>query len=97
MTQHTRAKSDVFTPTGQIQFGVFFQGVNSGTIWKAAESGSQTDFESFRRIAQTAERGLFAASSWARDSACGSTWAARTPWMWWAAPTRRPCWPHWRR
>ena len=61
MTQHTRAKSDVFTPSGQIQFGVFFQGVNSGTIWKAPESGSQTDFESFRRIAQTAERGLFAA------------------------------------
>ena len=66
MTQHSRAKSDVvepgvFKPSGQIQFGVFFQGVNSGTIWKAAESGSQTDFESFRRVAQTAERGLFAA------------------------------------
>jgi FMN-dependent oxidoreductase (nitrilotriacetate monooxygenase family) len=50
-----------FRPSGQIQFGVFFQGVNSGTIWKSPESGSQTDFESFRRIAQTAERGLFAA------------------------------------
>lgn len=50
-----------FIPSGQLQFGVFFQGVNSGTIWKAAESGSQTDFESFRRLAQTAERGLFAA------------------------------------
>ena len=50
-----------FIPSGQIQLGVFFQGVNSGTVWKAAESGSQTDFESFRRIAQTAERGLFAA------------------------------------
>lgn len=61
MTQHNRAKSDVFVPTGELQFGVFFQGVNSGTIWKAAESGSQTDFESFRRIVQTAERGLFAA------------------------------------
>src|SRR6478609_8397985 len=61
MTQHTHAKSEVFKPSGQIQFGVFFQGVNSGTIWKAPESGSQTDFESFRRIAQTAERGLFAA------------------------------------
>ncbi len=61
MTQHNRAKSSVFTPSGKIQFGIFFQGVNSGTIWKAAESGSQTDFESFRRIAQTAERGLFAA------------------------------------
>ena len=50
-----------FTPSGQLQLGVFFQGVNSGTVWKSAESGSQTDFESFRRIAQTAERGLFAA------------------------------------
>jgi FMN-dependent oxidoreductase (nitrilotriacetate monooxygenase family) len=56
--QHNRA---TFQPSGKIQFGVFFQGVNSGTIWKAPESGSQTDFESFRRIAQTAERGLFAA------------------------------------
>jgi FMN-dependent oxidoreductase (nitrilotriacetate monooxygenase family) len=50
-----------FTPSGQLRLGVFFQGVNSGTIWKSAESGSQTDFESFRRIAQTAERGLFSA------------------------------------
>ena len=50
-----------FTPSGQLQLGVFFQGVNSGTVWKAPASGSQTDFESFRRIAQTAERGLFAA------------------------------------
>jgi len=58
MTQHNRA---IFQPTGQIQFGIFFQGVNSGTIWKASESGSQTDFESFRRIVQTAERGKFAA------------------------------------
>jgi FMN-dependent oxidoreductase (nitrilotriacetate monooxygenase family) len=58
MTQHSRAK---YQPSGKLQFGIFFQGVNSGTIWKAAESGSQTDFESFRRIAQTAERGLFAA------------------------------------
>ncbi|MHA7279829.1 NtaA/DmoA family FMN-dependent monooxygenase [Arthrobacter sp. MDT2-2] len=57
MPQH----SSVFTPSGTLQLGVFFQGVNSGTIWKATESGSQTDFESFRRIAQTAERGLFAA------------------------------------
>lgn len=45
----------------RLQFGVFFQGVNSGTVWKLPESGSQTDFESFRRLAQTAERGLFAA------------------------------------
>ncbi|PYI38015.1 F420-dependent methylene-tetrahydromethanopterin reductase [Arthrobacter psychrolactophilus] len=50
-----------FVPSGQLQLGVFFQGVNSGTVWKAPESGSQTDFESFRQLAQTAERGLFAA------------------------------------
>ncbi|WP_262106200.1 NtaA/DmoA family FMN-dependent monooxygenase [Arthrobacter sp. Marseille-P9274] len=49
------------TTPRRLQFGVFFQGVNSGTIWKLPESGSQTDFESFRRLAQTAERGLFAA------------------------------------
>lgn len=48
-------------PRNQIQFGVFFQGVNFSTIWTAPESGSQTDFESFRRVAQTAERGLFSA------------------------------------
>ena len=45
----------------QIQFGVFFQGVNFSTIWTDPRSGSQTDFESFRRVAQTAERGLFSA------------------------------------
>ena len=46
---------------GQIQFGVFFQGVNHTTVWRDPASGSQTDFESFRRVAQTAERGLFTA------------------------------------
>ncbi|AWB81965.1 F420-dependent methylene-tetrahydromethanopterin reductase [Corynebacterium yudongzhengii] len=48
-----------FSPTGTIQFATLFQGVNTTTIWKLEESGSQIDFESFRRIAQTAERGLF--------------------------------------
>lgn len=45
----------------QLRLGVFFQGVNSSTIWKTPEAGSQTDFESFRRLAQTAERGIFSA------------------------------------
>lgn len=49
------------TTPRRIQFGVFFQGVNFGTIWSSDRSGSQYDFESFRRIAQTAERGLFSA------------------------------------
>lgn len=44
-----------------IQFGIFFQGVNFNTVWSAPESGSQTDFETFRRMIQTAERGLFTA------------------------------------
>lgn len=48
-------------PQRHIQFGVFFQGVNFSTIWHWPESGSQTDFESFRRVIQTAERGLFSA------------------------------------
>ena len=44
-----------------LQFGVFFQGVNFSTVWGAPESGSQTEFESFRRLIETAERGLFTA------------------------------------
>ncbi|KQR51346.1 F420-dependent methylene-tetrahydromethanopterin reductase [Leifsonia sp. Leaf336] len=44
-----------------LRFGVFFQGVNFSTVWTESESGSQIDFESFRRLAQTAERGLFSA------------------------------------
>lgn len=49
------------TTSRRIQFGVFFQGVNFGTIWSSDRSGSQYDFETFRRVAQTAERGLFSA------------------------------------
>ena len=46
-------------PGAQLHFGVFFQGVNHWTIWSHPDSGSQIDFASFRRVAQTAERGLF--------------------------------------
>lgn len=49
------------TNSRQIQFGVFFQGVNFSTIWHWPQSGDQVAFESFRRVAQTAERGRFAA------------------------------------
>ncbi|GAA1497157.1 NtaA/DmoA family FMN-dependent monooxygenase [Paeniglutamicibacter kerguelensis] len=48
-------------PKNLLRLGVFFQGVNSGTVWKTPEAGSQTDFESFRRLIQTAERGIFSA------------------------------------
>lgn len=53
--------SNDFTPSGLLQLGCFFQGVNVGTIWKSEESGSQIAFESFRQLLQTAERGKFAA------------------------------------
>ncbi|MEZ3161203.1 NtaA/DmoA family FMN-dependent monooxygenase [Microbacterium sp. BWT-B31] len=49
------------TTQRRIRFGVFFQGVNFGTIWSSDRSASQYDFETFRRVAQTAERGLFSA------------------------------------
>ena len=47
------------TPKRQLQLGVFFQGVNVGTVWKSPTAGSQIAFESFRRMIQTAERGGF--------------------------------------
>ncbi|MFG3343784.1 NtaA/DmoA family FMN-dependent monooxygenase [Streptomyces sp. NPDC048018] len=50
---------DVPRPDAQLHFGVFFQGVNHWTIWSHPDSGSQIDPASFRRVAQTAERGLF--------------------------------------
>ena len=49
------------TPTGQLAFGAFFQGVNSSTIWRLPESGDQVAWESFASLIRTAERGRFAA------------------------------------
>ena len=46
-------------PHAHVHFGVFFQGVNHTTIWSDPASGSQLDFETFRQIIRTAERGLF--------------------------------------
>ncbi|AYF72850.1 LLM class flavin-dependent oxidoreductase [Nocardia yunnanensis] len=51
--------TEVPFPDAQVHFGVFFQGVNHHTIWTDSASGSQIDFETFRRVATTAERGLF--------------------------------------
>ncbi|GAA2584900.1 NtaA/DmoA family FMN-dependent monooxygenase [Dactylosporangium fulvum] len=51
--------TDVPRPDAQLHFGVFFQGVNYWTIWSDPASGSQISPESYRRVAQTAERGLF--------------------------------------
>lgn len=41
----------------QIIIGVHFPGVNNTTVWQDPASGSQIDFESFRYMAQAAERG----------------------------------------
>ncbi|QCR52778.1 F420-dependent methylene-tetrahydromethanopterin reductase [Brachybacterium sp. SGAir0954] len=49
------------TPTGQLSFGAFFQGVNSSTVWRSERSGSQIAWESFETLIRTAERGRFAA------------------------------------
>ncbi|MGO1258115.1 MAG: LLM class flavin-dependent oxidoreductase [Brachybacterium sp.] len=49
------------TPTGQLAFGAFFQGVNSSTIWRLPSSGDQVAWESFEALVRTAERGKFAA------------------------------------
>ncbi|MET7782501.1 NtaA/DmoA family FMN-dependent monooxygenase [Streptomyces sp. NPDC005388] len=53
------APLDAPRPDAQLHFGVFFQGVNHWTIWSDPASGSQIDPANFRRVAQTAERGLF--------------------------------------
>ncbi|MFG3029497.1 NtaA/DmoA family FMN-dependent monooxygenase [Streptomyces sp. NPDC048253] len=50
---------DVPRPDARLHFGVFFQGVNHWTIWSDPASGSQIDPANFRKVAQTAERGLF--------------------------------------
>ncbi|MEV0535747.1 NtaA/DmoA family FMN-dependent monooxygenase [Kitasatospora sp. NPDC050463] len=46
-------------PGKQIHLAVFFPGIGSGTVWSDPRAGSQIDFDSFRHLAQTAERGKF--------------------------------------
>jgi FMN-dependent oxidoreductase (nitrilotriacetate monooxygenase family) len=53
------SSSDVIRPDAHVHLGVFFQSVDQTTIWSDPASGSQIDFETFRRIVTTAERGLF--------------------------------------
>lgn len=47
------------TAQRQVHLVAHFPGVNSQTVWSDPRSGSQIDFDSFRRFAQTAERGFF--------------------------------------
>lgn len=43
----------------QVILGAHFPGVNNTTVWSDPESGSHIEFESFRKFAQSAERGFF--------------------------------------
>ncbi|MEV6972434.1 LLM class flavin-dependent oxidoreductase [Kitasatospora sp. NPDC093806] len=46
-------------PLKQIHLAAHFPGVNNTTVWADPASGSQIAFDSFRHLAETAERGLF--------------------------------------
>ncbi|SDR81128.1 LLM class flavin-dependent oxidoreductase [Corynebacterium timonense] len=45
--------------TRRVHLAAHFPGVNNTTVWAHPDSGSHIEFDSFRRFAQTAERGLF--------------------------------------
>ena len=45
--------------TKQIHLAAHFPGVNDTTVWSDPAAGSHIEFDSFRRFAQTAERGKF--------------------------------------
>ena len=46
-------------PLKQVHLAAHFPGVNNTTVWSDPAAGSHIDFASFRRFAQTAERGKF--------------------------------------
>ncbi|GAB3826070.1 NtaA/DmoA family FMN-dependent monooxygenase [Dactylosporangium cerinum] len=46
-------------PQKQVVLAAHFPGVNNTTVWSDPAAGSQIAFESFRRFAQSAERGKF--------------------------------------
>ncbi|PPF19020.1 F420-dependent methylene-tetrahydromethanopterin reductase [Rathayibacter sp. AY1E8] len=43
----------------QIVLAAYVGGVNEHTLWEHPDAGSQVDFSTFRRVAETAERGRF--------------------------------------
>jgi FMN-dependent oxidoreductase (nitrilotriacetate monooxygenase family) len=46
-------------PLKQVHLAAHFPGVNNTTVWSDPAGGSHIEFESFRHLAQTAERGKF--------------------------------------
>jgi FMN-dependent oxidoreductase (nitrilotriacetate monooxygenase family) len=49
----------VTKPIKQVHLGVGFPGVNNTTVWSDPRAGSQIEFSSFTRLAQSAERAKF--------------------------------------
>lgn len=47
------------TPRKQIILAAYVGGVNEHTLWEHPDAGSQIDFDTFRHVARTAERGRF--------------------------------------
>jgi FMN-dependent oxidoreductase (nitrilotriacetate monooxygenase family) len=47
------------TPRKQIILAAYVGGVNEHTAWEHPDAGSQIEFDTFRHVAQTAERGRF--------------------------------------
>ena len=47
------------TPRKQIILAAYVGGVNEHTLWEHPDAGSQIEFDTFRHVAQTAERGRF--------------------------------------
>lgn len=47
------------TPRKQIVLAAYLGGVNEHTLWEHPQAGSQVSFDTFRHVAQTAERGKF--------------------------------------
>lgn len=59
MTTAATDQQDYPRPEARVHFGVFYAGVGPGVDWGAPDAIDQIEFEAFRRVAQTAERGLF--------------------------------------
>lgn len=51
--------NDYQFPDARVHFGVFYSGVGAGVDWTADDAEDQITPNAFRRVAQTAERGLF--------------------------------------
>ena len=51
--------TDSAKPVKQIHLAAHFPGVNNTTVWSDPQAGSHIEFESFVRLAQTAERAKF--------------------------------------